>query len=183
MQEAGEHAAESQGFAPRWGGHQVCSWAKIWVEKRELPQSTRGHHVKVKSLLDGPHVVAELQTYLWSNKWAMNPGKLAQFSKNQLIPSAADQYLHKIIKCLGDWRDIWSMSCFHEFSWRLAGGFHSAQLVCGCIRKVSGILYMQKDYIMMAMTVPMSSNIARISSWPWWRNTRNSWWNMLWGCG
>jgi hypothetical protein len=27
----------------------------------------------------------------------MNPGKLAQFSKNQLIPSAADQYLRKII--------------------------------------------------------------------------------------
>jgi len=64
MQELGEHAAESQGFTLRWGCCQVYSWEKIWVEKRELPQSTRGHHVKVKSLLDGPHVVAELQTYL-----------------------------------------------------------------------------------------------------------------------
>ena len=27
----------------------------------------------------------------------MNPGKFAQFSKNELIPSAADKYLHQII--------------------------------------------------------------------------------------
>jgi hypothetical protein len=69
----------------------------VWVEKRELPQSTRERHTKVKSLLDDPVVAAELRTYLRSNKWAMNPGKLAQFSKNELIPSAADKYLCQII--------------------------------------------------------------------------------------
>ena len=96
-QEAGECAAESQGFAPRWGGRQVRSWAKVWVAKRELPKSVRGSHAKVRSLLDDPMVAAELRAYLRSNKWAMNPGKLAQFSKNELIPSAADQYLRKIV--------------------------------------------------------------------------------------
>ncbi|KAF8235580.1 hypothetical protein L208DRAFT_1376443 [Tricholoma matsutake] len=93
-QEAGEHAAESQGFAPRWGGRQVRSWAKVWVAKRELPKSVRGSHVKVRSLLDDPKVAGELR----SNKWAINPGKLAQFSKIELIPSAADQYLCKIVR-------------------------------------------------------------------------------------
>jgi hypothetical protein len=93
--EAAERAAESQGFVPKWGGRQVCSWTRVWVEKRELPQSTRGRHTKVKSLLDDPVVAAELRTYLRSNKWAMNPGKLAQ---NELIPSAADKYLRQIIR-------------------------------------------------------------------------------------
>jgi hypothetical protein len=92
--EAAEHAAESQGFAPKWGGHQVCSWTRTWIERRELPQSARGRHAKEKSLLDDPVIAAELRTYLCSNKWAMNLGKLAQFSKNELIPSAADKYLH-----------------------------------------------------------------------------------------
>lgn len=95
--EAAERAAETQGFAPKWGGRQVCSWTKVWIEKRELPQSARGRHAKVKSLLDDPIVAAELWTYLRSNKWAMNPGKLAQFSKNELIPSAANKYLRQII--------------------------------------------------------------------------------------
>jgi hypothetical protein len=27
--EAAERAAESQGFAPKWGGHQVCSWTRV----------------------------------------------------------------------------------------------------------------------------------------------------------
>ena len=97
-EEAGERAAESQGFAPRWGGRQVRSWAKVWMKERELPQSARGSHAKVSSLLDDPKIAAELRTYLRSNKWAMNPGKLADFSKNKLIPSIADQYLRKIIR-------------------------------------------------------------------------------------
>ena len=89
-QEASECAAESQGFTLKWGGCQVCSWVKLWIKERELPRSARGRYAKVSSLL-------ELQAYLQSNKWALNPGKLADFSKNKLIPSAADQYLCKII--------------------------------------------------------------------------------------
>jgi hypothetical protein len=47
--------------------------------------------------MDDPGVAVELRTYLCSNKCAMNPGKLTQFSKNELIPSAADEYLRQII--------------------------------------------------------------------------------------
>ena len=95
--EAAEHAAENQGFVPKWGGRQVCSWTRTWIEKQELLQSARGRHAKVTSLLDDPVIAAELRTYLHSNKWAMNPGKLAQFLKNEFIPSAADKYLCQII--------------------------------------------------------------------------------------
>jgi hypothetical protein len=82
--------------------------------KRELPQSMRGRHAKVKSPLDDPVVAAELRTYLCSNKWAMNPGKLAQFLKNELIPSTADKYLCQIICDEMPW-GIWSMNYIHKF--------------------------------------------------------------------
>ena len=95
--EAGQCAAHSQKFAPKWGGCQVQSWAKGWVEERQLPESKRGCHAKVGSLLSDPAVAAKLKAYLQSNKWAMNPSKLAKFSKNELIPSAAESYLHQII--------------------------------------------------------------------------------------
>jgi len=52
----------------------------------------------VYSLLDDPTIAAELRAYLRSNKWVMSPEKLAQFSENKLIPSAADEYLRHIIK-------------------------------------------------------------------------------------
>ena len=79
--EVAECAAESQGFAPKWGGCQVCGWTRIWIEKRELPQSARGRHAKVKSLMDNPVIAAKLQTYLHSNKWTMNSGELAHFEE------------------------------------------------------------------------------------------------------
>lgn len=60
-QKASECAAESQGFAPKWGGRQVRSWAKVWVKERELPRSQRGSHAKVSSLLDDPKVADELR--------------------------------------------------------------------------------------------------------------------------
>jgi len=39
----------------------------------------------------------ELRTYMRSNKWALDPEKLAAFTKNQLIPAEAEKYAHKII--------------------------------------------------------------------------------------
>ena len=30
--DASEKAAETQGFAPRWGGRQVCAWVNSWVD-------------------------------------------------------------------------------------------------------------------------------------------------------
>lgn len=35
--EASEIAAESQGFAAKWGGRMVQTWVRCWLKKRELP--------------------------------------------------------------------------------------------------------------------------------------------------
>ena len=68
-------AAESHGFAPGWGGRMVRRWVRRWVVERELPVSWRGKHVKAFSLLEDPNIVAELRSYMRSNKWSMNPAK------------------------------------------------------------------------------------------------------------
>ena len=65
---------------------------------RELPVSKRGHHSKVYSLLDDPNIKAEMQAYVHSNKWKMNPGKLAEFAKGKMLPAAADKYLCNIVQ-------------------------------------------------------------------------------------
>jgi hypothetical protein len=93
-----EQAAETHGFAAKWGGRQLCSWTRHWMKTRELPKLLQGHHAKVYSLLSDPTIAAELRAYICSNKWAMNPDKLAQFSQNKLIPSAADEDLHHIVR-------------------------------------------------------------------------------------
>lgn len=71
-------------------------WVQDWIEHCELPASLRGCHIKVYSLLEDPNVKAELQSYVRSNKWAMNPQKLTAFTKNKLIPTEASKYLHHI---------------------------------------------------------------------------------------
>ena len=76
----------------------VRSWVCDWMKHRELPSSSTGCHVKVDSLLEEPKICTELQSYLQSNKWSMNPQKLAEFSKNQLIPGEAEKYLHQIVE-------------------------------------------------------------------------------------
>lgn len=95
--DASQQAAESHGFARFWGGRQLRSWATNWISKRELPQSLAGHHAKVYSLLDDPIIAVELRTYVRSNKWSVNPEKLAAFSKNQLIPVEAKKYIHSVV--------------------------------------------------------------------------------------
>ncbi|KAJ7127915.1 hypothetical protein C8R44DRAFT_911203 [Mycena epipterygia] len=96
--EASEKAAESQGFAARWGGRNVRSWTRRWIRDRELPVSRKGSHGKVYSLLDNPSIKAELHTYVRSNKWAMDPKKLAEFSSGKLIPEAAKKYAQDVIR-------------------------------------------------------------------------------------
>ncbi|KAF8168736.1 hypothetical protein BJ912DRAFT_913240 [Pholiota molesta] len=95
--DASEQAAESQGFARKWGGRLVRRWVRAWIDKRELPVSARGNHVKSHSLLEDPAIRAELRSYLRSNKWAMDPAKLAEYSKVKMIPAAAEQYLKHAI--------------------------------------------------------------------------------------
>ena len=164
-EDTGEHTAESQGFAPKWSGRQVRRWAKVWVEHRELPQSEKGHHAKVQSLLDDPSVTAELKAYLQSNKWSMNPSKLAQFTKKELIPSAADKYLHQIV-CDEMPQGLKRYMEYELFPWRSTRGYHSARPISGCTRQGSDISCMRRGYIMMVTSALMWSSIGRNTSCP-----------------
>ena len=97
MINASERAAESQGFAAKWGGRLVRRWVRDWVQDRELPTSQKGCHIKAFTLLSDPTICAELRSYVRSNKWAMDPEKLTEFSKNNLVPTAAKQYLQHLV--------------------------------------------------------------------------------------
>lgn len=67
------------------------------MKERALPTSKKGRHAKVFSLLSDPAIAAELRAYLRSNKWAMNPERLCQFTEDKLVPTAANAYLQQII--------------------------------------------------------------------------------------
>ena len=95
--DASERAAEGQGFAGKWGGRLVQIWVSRWRKLRELPESEKGRHGKIYSLLDDPEVCHELRAYLWSNKWSMNLKKLSDFTKNKLIPNEQKKYLIDIV--------------------------------------------------------------------------------------
>jgi hypothetical protein len=95
--EASEHAAEAQGFAAKWGGRLVRQWVRQWLNVRTLPKSSRGRHSKSFSLLEDPAIHAKLCSYICSNKWAINPAKLVEFSQKTMIPAAAKKYLQHVI--------------------------------------------------------------------------------------
>jgi len=95
--EASEMAAESQGFAAKWGGRLVRVWVQKWVKDRILPSSSKGNHGKSFSLLNDPAIRAELRSYVRTDKWAMNPSKLVEFSQNKMVPDAAKKYLQHIV--------------------------------------------------------------------------------------
>ena len=95
---ASERAAEAQGFAAQWGGRQVRSWTELWIKDRKLPQSLRGKHIKVFTLLDDPGICAELRSYVRSNKWAVDPVKLANFSTMTMLPKSAEAYGTNLMK-------------------------------------------------------------------------------------
>ncbi|KAG1763413.1 hypothetical protein EDD22DRAFT_979392 [Suillus occidentalis] len=77
--DAAECAAEANGFAAAWGGRQLRC------------------HMKVATLLAIPSITTELCAYLRSNKWSMNPEKLAKFTNNEMITKEADLYLKNVI--------------------------------------------------------------------------------------
>jgi len=54
--------------------------------------------MKSYSLLSDPKVAAEMRAYVRSNKWAIDPAKLAQFSEKKLVGIAADEYLKNILR-------------------------------------------------------------------------------------
>ena len=94
--DASERAAESRGFAAKWGGRQVRKWTRHYIQTRDLPKSRIGHHAKVYSLLSDPVIAAELRAYIRSNKWAMDPEKLSKFTQDKLVPKAAREYLEHV---------------------------------------------------------------------------------------
>ena len=96
--DASERAAESAGFAGRWGGRAVRKWTREYVSSRRLPVSHQGRHTRVYSLLSDPAIAAELRAYVRSNKWAMDPSKLNRFTQNKLVPQIADKYLRHIVQ-------------------------------------------------------------------------------------
>ncbi|KAG6899059.1 hypothetical protein C0993_001276 [Termitomyces sp. T159_Od127] len=91
-------AAESHGFAVKWGGRMLHEWTNEWIKNRTLSQSHRGHHAKIDSVLDDPIICAEMRASIRSNKWSMSPSKLQEFTAGTLVPHAADKYLHHIVK-------------------------------------------------------------------------------------
>ena len=55
------------------------------------PTSKQCCHSKTYALLNDPQIKAELCTYVWSNKWAMDPAKLVEFTGAMLYPSVMFQ--------------------------------------------------------------------------------------------
>ena len=89
--DASQIAAKSQGFAEKWGGQMVRQWVADWIDSCELPESNRGCHKKVWS-------ISKLRSWLRTNKWSTNPQKLADFTKNKLLPDKAKKYLTHIVQ-------------------------------------------------------------------------------------
>ena len=96
--DASERAAEAQGFAAKWGGRQVRAWAETWTNRGELPVSQKGRHVKIFTLLSDPEIRAELRSYVRSNKWAIDPAKLADFTAQKMVPTVAKTYGTDLMK-------------------------------------------------------------------------------------
>lgn len=90
-------SAEAHRFSFWSGSRNLRQWTRKWIDLRELPTSARGRHAKVYSVISECDNAAELRAYLRSNKWAMNPEKLQQFTKGELIPAAANAYLKHVI--------------------------------------------------------------------------------------
>ena len=53
--------------------------------------------MKVASLLEDPDICAEFRSCLRTNKWAMNPQKLAEFMNAKLLPAETKKYLHQMV--------------------------------------------------------------------------------------
>jgi len=90
--DASECTAKAQGFAARWGGRQVRVWAESWINRGKLPVSRKGKHIKIFTLLGDPKIHTELRSYVCSNKWAIDPAKLTDFTVQKMVPAVAKTY-------------------------------------------------------------------------------------------
>jgi len=48
-------------------------------------------------VLSIPSIKTELRAYLRSNKWSVNPERLAKFTANEMVPKEAEQYLKHVV--------------------------------------------------------------------------------------
>jgi hypothetical protein len=104
----------------------------------------------------------------------MDPSKLAEFSKNNLVSSAASKYLHHIINTempagLKKYMDV---KLFPRLILKPGCGISSPLRLVGSTAKVSGIQGTRSRCITMDMTAQTWLNIARRSFAP---DGRTSW--------
>lgn len=98
MMEASKAAAEAQRFKGDWSpGRLVRLWTRVWVDEREMPESRKGAHAKAYTLLSNPTIATEMRSFLRTEKWAMDPQKLAEFTKNTMVPAEAKKYAEQIV--------------------------------------------------------------------------------------
>ncbi|KAI0700377.1 hypothetical protein C8T65DRAFT_580331, partial [Cerioporus squamosus] len=97
MMEASVVAARANMFAAKWGARLVRLWVREWIRSHTLPESHRGHHSKIVSLLSDPTVRAGINAYLRSQKWSQDPVRLKKFLHNELGLSDAQEYSKIII--------------------------------------------------------------------------------------
>ncbi|KAH8929740.1 hypothetical protein BT69DRAFT_1195412, partial [Atractiella rhizophila] len=96
--EASQIAAASHRFGLAFGARCVRLWANHYEETGELPVSNRGQHVKTYTLLNDPEICGYLRSWLRTNKWSMDPTKLAQFHVNTMVPLALEKYARQTIR-------------------------------------------------------------------------------------
>ncbi|KAJ3576952.1 hypothetical protein NP233_g98 [Leucocoprinus birnbaumii] len=83
---------------PKWGGWMVRIWVKDWMQDWLLPLSCKGNHIRSFTLLEDPEICAKLRSHVRSNKWAMNPNKIANFAQERMIPAEADKFLKNVLQ-------------------------------------------------------------------------------------
>lgn len=94
--EASQIAAQAQGFAKPWGGRLVRKWVAHWITHRNLPTSMMGRHKKTYSLLTDPVICAELRSFMRTNKWKMDPKKVAEYSREKMVTAEMKTYLDHV---------------------------------------------------------------------------------------
>ena len=95
--EAGKLASRSMGRAQGWGGRSIRQWARRFEFDQTLPTSKRGAHSKTYSLLNEPEIAAAMRQYLRTNKWAMSPKLLEEYSRGTMAKAAAEKYARHVV--------------------------------------------------------------------------------------
>ena len=75
-------------------------WMELWCLSASNMDQALDDEEKLTNitLLNDPAIAAELQAYVRSNKWAVDPEKLQQFRQNKLVPDAVQEYLSQITR-------------------------------------------------------------------------------------